>query len=138
VSRQSDAKKARRNKRRATREARWLPEAVLGEVADEVELAEFLEYFDELVSQRGWIFDDETSTEDNVAWFYEPSVDGADDHEGPLTTIWMSAEDNAEWVSLLLIGTKEGYQFEPEAFLEHLETIEAYRLGDPAPTFDLS
>lgn len=138
MSRQSDAKKARRRKRQAAHDARWIPEDVLDDATDELELAELLEVFDELFTQRGWTFDDETSTSSNVAWFYEPSADGDDSYEGPLTTMWIGAEDDAEWVYLLLIGTKEGYRFEPQTLLEHLDTIEAYRLGDPEPEFNSS
>jgi len=134
VSRQTEAKKARRQKRRAVRDARWIPEPVLDDVVDNLELADVLERFDELVTQRGWIYDDENSDERGAAWVYEPlaSANGA----GPPTTIWISAEDNGEFVYLLLTGTTEGYRFEPDALLEHLDAIEAYRDGDPPPEFD--
>jgi hypothetical protein len=135
VSRRSEAKNARRKKRRAVQDANWIPEPVLDDVLDNLELADVLEHFDELVTQRGWTFDDENSHERGAAWFYEPS--GPDNNDdGPLTTIWMNAEDNAEFVYLLLIGTTDGYQFEPDAFFEHLDTIEAYRSGEPLPEFD--
>jgi hypothetical protein len=136
VSRQTEAKNARRQKRRAVRDARWIPEPVLDDVADNLELADVLERFDELVTQRGWTFDDENSDERGAAWVHELPGSGTDD--GPPTTIWISAEDNAEFVYLLLTGTTEGYRFEPDAFLEHLDTIEAYRGGDPPPEFDPS
>jgi hypothetical protein len=134
VSRQTEAKKARREKRRAARDAGWIPEPVLDEVADNLELADVLARFDELVTQRGWIFNDENSDERGAVWVYETSESRTDD--GPPTTIWISAEDNAEFVYLLLNGTTEGYRFEPDALLEHLDTIEAYRVGDPPPEFD--
>jgi hypothetical protein len=134
VSRQTEAKKARREKRRAARDAGWIPEPVLDEVADNLELADVLERFDELVTQRGWIFNDENSDERGAVWVYETSESRTDD--GPPTTIWISAEDDAEFVYLLLNGTTEGYRFEPDALLEHLDTIEAYRVGDPPPEFD--
>jgi hypothetical protein len=136
VSRQTEAKKARREKRRAAKDARWIPEPVLDEVADNFEVADVLERFDELVTQRGWIFDDENSDERGAAWVYEPSESRTDG--GPPTTIWISAEDNLEFVYLLLNGTTEGYRFEPDALLEHLDTIEAYRVGDPPPEFTSS
>jgi hypothetical protein len=132
VSQRRAAKEARRRKRQAARDARWIPEGVLDDVADDLELADVLEAFDELVTQRGWTFDDENSGERGVAWFYEPSYDN--DFDGPATSIWIH-ESDADWIYLLLIGTSEGYRFEPEALLEHLDTIEAYRLGDPEPQF---
>lgn len=134
MSRRTDAKKARRQKRRAVRDARWIPDGVLDEVVDNLELADVLERFDELVTQRGWTLDDENSDERGAAWVYEPLASATDD--GPPTTIWISAEDNGEFVYLLLAGTTEGYRFEPDAFLEHLDAIEAYRDGDPPPEFD--
>ncbi len=74
MSRQSDAKKARRNKRRATRESRWLPEGVLDDlVATQAAIATDLEAFDQRITERGWTFDEEESDEDVAFWFYEPS-----------------------------------------------------------------
>jgi hypothetical protein len=134
VSRRTEAKKARRNKRRAVREVNWVPDAVLDDVTDTLELAHVLEAFDELVTKRGWTFDDENSDERGVAWFYEPSCADNDDYEGPPTTIWIH-ESDVDWVYLLLVGTSEGYRFEPEAILEHLDVIEAYRLGESVPQF---
>jgi hypothetical protein len=133
VSRRSEAKKARRDKRRAKVDANWIPDVVLDDYADNLELADYLESFNELVTERGWTYDDEFSTDTNVAWFYEPSLGDGDDK---YTTIWVSAEDDAEFVWLLLTGTTNGYRFEPEAFLEHLDSIEAHRAGDVLPAFD--
>ena len=132
-SKKADAKKARRNKRRAARDANWIPAEVLDEVGDNLELADVLEAFDELVTQRGWTFDDENSDERGAAWVYEPSYADVD-YDGPPTTIWIHADDE-DFVWLLLVGTSDGYRFDPEALLEHLDTIEAYRLGDPRPKF---
>ena len=35
----------------------------------------------------------------------------------------------------MLVGTSEDYQFGLEELFEHIETIEAYRLGEPPPVF---
>lgn len=133
MSRKTDAKKARRAKRLAAKDATWIPDSVLDENVDNLEMAEYLETFHELVTQRGWTYDDETSADTNVAWFYEPSVG---DGEGTFTTMWISAEDDAEYVWLMLTGTSDGYRFEPDALIEFLDAIEAYRAGDPLPTFE--
>ena len=45
-SKKADAKQARREKRRAGRDANWIPDAVLDEMSDDVELVEGLESFD--------------------------------------------------------------------------------------------
>jgi hypothetical protein len=138
VSRKSEAKKARRNKRRATREGSWLPDNVLDElVTTQAAIATDLEAFDQRVTERGWEFDEEESDEDFVFWFYEPSGADVDEDElAPLTTIWMSADEDAEIVHLMLVGTAEDSEFTPDEFVEHLDAIEAYRLSDPAPEFN--
>lgn len=138
MSRQSDAKKARRNKRRAARASNWLPDNVLDElVTTQAAITVDLEAFDQRITARGWIFDEDESDEDFVFWFYEPSgTDVDEDEAAPVTTIWMSSEENAEIVHLMLAGTVADSEFTPEAFFEHVDAIEAYRVGDPAPKFD--
>ena len=70
----------------------WIPDAVLEEMVDGVELVEDLETFDERITERGWTFDEDQSDEEFVIWFYPPS--GADVDEGvePVTTIWMHVD----------------------------------------------
>lgn len=140
MSRQTDAKKARRKKRQASRTANWLPDDVLDElVTTQAAIATDLEAFDERITQRGWEFDEDESDDEFAFWFYGPSaaeVDG--DDLAPVTTIWMSADEDAEIVHLMLVGASDDSEFSPDVFLEHAEVIEAYRVGDPAPTFDQS
>jgi hypothetical protein len=138
VSRQSEAKKARRNKRRAVRESSWLPDDVLDDlVTTQAAIATDLEAFDQRITERGWIFDEDESDEDFVFWLYEPSGTDVDSDEiAPVTTIWMSADEDAEVVHLMLAGTAEDSVFGPEELFEHLDVIEAYRSGDPSPKFD--
>jgi hypothetical protein len=137
VSRRSEAKKARRNKRRAVRESTWLPDGVLDDlVTTQAAIATDLEAFDQRITERSWTFDEDESDEDFVFWFYEPSgtdVDG--DEAAPVTTIWMSADEDAEIVHLMLAGTADSSEFTPEEFFGHVDAIEAYRSGDPAPKF---
>jgi hypothetical protein len=140
MSRRTEAKKARRNKRQAVRDASWLPENVLDElVTTQAAIATDLEAFDQRVTQRGWEFDEEESDEEFAFWFYEPS--GADVEDGdlaPVTTIWMSADEDAEIVHLMLVGATEDSEFTLDEFFEHIDVIEAHRLGAPAPDLDLS
>jgi len=137
VSRRSEAKKARRNKRRAVRESTWLPDGVLDDlVTTQAAIATDLEAFDQRITERSWTFDEDESDEDFVFWFYQPSgtdVDG--DEAAPVTTIWMSADEDAEIVHLMLAGTADSSEFTPEEFFGHVDAIEAYRSGDPAPKF---
>jgi hypothetical protein len=139
VSRQTEAKKARRQKRRAVRDARWIPEPVLDDVVDNLELADVLERFDELVAQRGWVFSEEFSDEESVLWFWPPSlVEATGDEVTPVTTIVMFADDDAEIAHVMFVGTKDGYEFTIDELLDHLDLIEVYRVDDPLPEFDPS
>lgn len=138
MSRQSEAKKARRNKRRATRDATWVPDTVMEDlVATQAAIATDLEAFDARITERGWTFDEDESDEDFVFWLYEPSGTEADEDDlAPVTTIWMSAAEDAEIVHLMLAGTAESPEFTPEQFFGHIEAIEKYRAGDPRPEFN--
>ncbi|HET6734773.1 hypothetical protein [Mycobacterium sp.] len=140
MSRQTDAKKARRKKRQASRTANWLPADVLDElVTTQAAIATDLEAFDERITQRGWEFNEDESDDEFAFWVYGPSAADVDgDDLAPVTTIWMSADEDAEIVHLMLVGTADDSEFTPEGFVEHVEAIEAYRIGDPPPTFDQS
>ena len=130
MSRRAEAKKARRSKRRATRDANWIPDAVLDEIVGDVELVEGLESFDARLIERAWAFDDDQSDEEFVIWFYPPS--GTEVSEGfePVTTIWMHVSENAEVVHVILVGTADDQQMTPDEFFESVDAIEAYRSGD--------
>ena len=139
MSRRTVAKKARRNKRRAARDANWIPRDVLDEAADNLELAEVLERFDELVTQRGWVFSEEFSDEESALWFWPPSmVEATGDEVTPVTTIVMFSDDDAEIAHVMFVGTKDGYPFTIDELLDRLDVIEAYRAGDMQPDFDNS
>lgn len=108
-------------------------------VTTQAAIATDLEAFDARITERGWAFDEEESDEDFVFWLYSPSeTDSDDDDLAPVTTIWMSAAEDAEVVHLMLAGTSESREFTPEAFFAHIDTVEAYRRGDPLPEFDNS
>ena len=47
----------------------------------------------------------------------------------------MSADEDAEIVHLMLAGTADSSEFTPEEFFGHVDAIEAYRAGNPAPKF---
>ena len=61
-------------------------------------------------------------------------VEAVGDGVTPVTTIVMFAEDDAEIVHLMFVGTDNG-DASPDALFDHLDVIEAYRLGDPPPEF---
>jgi hypothetical protein len=134
LSRRTGAKQARRKKRRAVRDANWVPESVLNEVSGGIELTAELERIDERITERGWTFDDELSDDESAIWFYPPSgAEVGDEMLQPVTTIFMSATDDGDVVHVVLVGTAEDFQFTPDEVLEHLDAIEAYRVGDPRP-----
>jgi hypothetical protein len=137
VSRRPEAKKARRNKRRAVRESSWLPDIVLDDlVTTQAAIATDLEAFDQRITGRGWTFDEDDSDEEFVFWIYEPSGSDVDEDDvAPATTIWMSADEDAEIVHLMFVGSTDEYEFAPDELFEHLDVIEAYRVGDPPPSF---
>jgi hypothetical protein len=130
VSKRTDAKKARREKRRATRDDNWIPEGLLDELAEDVVLVEELERFDARITERGWTFDDEQSDEEFAIWFYPPSGAKVGDGLEPVTTVWMYAPENAELVHLIRVGSAGDVQLSPDEFFERLAEIEAYRSGD--------
>lgn len=140
MSRRTEAKKNRRNKRRATRDVNWVPDNIMEDlVATQAAIATDLEAFDTRITERGWTFDEDESDEDFVFWLYEPSGTEVDEDDlAPVTTIWMSAAEDAEIVHLMLVGTAESSEFTPEEFFGHVDAIEAYRVGDPPPRFDPS
>ncbi|AEV71917.1 hypothetical protein MycrhN_1297 [Mycolicibacterium rhodesiae NBB3] len=136
MSRKSQAKQARRKKRRATQSARWIPDSVLDGLSDDIEIAAVLERLDERITERGWVFDEELSDDESALWYFIPSTaEVPDDGEVvPVTTVAMTSDD-AEVVHVVFVGTADDYQFGLEEFFEHVEAIEAYRLGQPIPTF---
>ena len=136
MSRRSQAKKARREKRRAVRDVNWIPDVVLDEISDDVDLVENLESLDARIVERGWSFDDDQSYEEFVIWFYPPSGNAVGDGLEPVTTIWMHVAENAEFVHVILVGTADDQRLTPDRLFAHLEVIEAYRAGDPIIVLD--
>ncbi|APE16998.1 hypothetical protein [Mycolicibacterium pallens] len=143
MSRNSDAKKARRKKRQAQRDDRWIPGDVKDTLDDvDVELAQAVETFDEWLTTRGWTFDAEFSTDTLISWFFEPSAAAvADERYEPVTRIWITAsgedDDFPEGVKAVLVGTGDDqgalYTVAPEVLLAHIDSIESYRSGDTTP-----
>ena len=136
MSRKSQAKQARRKKRQATQNSRWIPETVLDELSGDIELAAVLERLDERITERGWVFDEELSDDESALWYFIPSTaEVPDDGEVvPVTTIAMTSED-ADIVHVVFVGTSDDYQFGLEELFENLDAIEGYRVDSPIPEF---
>ena len=103
----------------------WIPDTVLDEISDDVELVEGLESFDARIVERGWSFDDDQSDEEFVIWFYPPSGTAVGDGLEPVTTIWMHVAENAEFVHVILVGTADDHRLTPDEFSSSV--IDAYR-----------
>lgn len=135
MSRQSAAKKARRKKRRAGQDSRWVPDEVVEQLSaiQDAVVADLAE-FDERITERGWTFDEEESNDDYAVWFYEPS--GAEVDDGlPVTSLWLDAAEDGEIVHVVFVGTVARHSFTHQELLGHLDAIEAHRFGDPPLEF---
>lgn len=144
MSRNSQAKKARRRKRQASREATWIPEPVFEQLlaADEEsdEIAAALGDIDEWICGRGWVLDTENS-DDIVSWVYPPSATQFDDENlEPVTRVWITVSEDDEEVVLefgaALVGfgaDDEAYALDPDGLADHIAALEAYRPGLARP-----
>ncbi|MCV7155201.1 hypothetical protein [Mycolicibacterium pyrenivorans] len=133
MSKRSDAKKARRRKRQASRGQNWIPERVL----EELEIAAELEDFDTRLTERGWVFGEDADDEVGVFWLW-PASAAEVDHEAEranATVVLLTPDDGGEIAHVVFVGADEDYQFGLEELFEHIETIEAYRIGEPLPVF---
>lgn len=152
MSRNSDAKKARRKKRQVSRNARWFPEQQPQPEEDhDPELVEAVSTFEEWITARGWTFDLDFSTRGLASWYYEPSAAESEDDQVDeqaneqaevVTRVWFTVgeyrdEDFPNRVSAALVGSGGGegatYSISPDQLIDHIEAIEAYRPGDPVP-----
>lgn len=132
------AKKARRRKRQAVREAAWLPEAVLTDPADAID--EAVAGIDDWIGARGWELDTETSA-GLISWVYPPSAVSSDDEDRePVTRMWITVAEDDDAVVLefgaALVGSgadDEVYLLDPDTLAEDVAALEAYRPGLPRP-----
>ncbi|MGV0790561.1 hypothetical protein [Mycolicibacterium sp. XJ1819] len=135
----AEAKKARRRKRQADRDARWIPDEVLDGLSGDIELAAVLESFDERITERGWVFDEDSSDDESALWcFPDSAIQTDDDDVVAATTVVLIADEGAEIAHVVFVGTTDDYQFNLDELFECLDVVEAYRFGDPAPTFQVA
>ena len=137
MSRQSQAKKARRRKRQAAREVTWIPESI-GDAADGI--GEAVADIDDWITERGWVLDAENA-DDVVSWVYPPSAASfGDEDREPVTRVWITlVEDDDEVVlefgaAVVGAGADDGvYVLDPDGLADDLAVLEAYRPGLPRP-----
>jgi len=122
VSKASAAKKARRKKRVSTRNDRWMPPEVHADLAAVTEL-------DELLTRRGWEYDEEFSGDEFVTWVYPPSAAEFDD-------FFRRAQPHAAgWIGFYWGRTPEECRRSnemPDAFM--LGWLEWFQKNHPAPS----
>jgi hypothetical protein len=61
------------------------------------------------------------------------------DHEAgraDATVILLTPDDGGEIAHVVFVGSDDDYQFNLDELFDHIEAVEAYRMGDPAPTFN--
>lgn len=145
MSRDSQAKKARRKKRKVARQG-WVPNEVVGELdtsgLDEhaAQLLSAAEKFDEFLVSRGWTFDDANTAEGLATWFFEPSAVDEEGEAEPVTRVWFTVtggeDDFPHAVHAVLAGSDEDdgfYTLSPDLLVQRVAELEAYRPGDPEP-----
>jgi hypothetical protein len=146
MSRTSDAKKARRRKRQAARDASWLPEPMVDRILagedrlDAVDAA--VAEIDDWLTPRGWVLD--TDNTDVVSWFFPPSAAEFDDDDiEPVTRIWIALDEDDDEVVLefgsVLVGFRpddEPYVLDPDTLADDIDALEGYRSGLPRPVLN--
>lgn len=146
MSRNSQAKKARRKKRQAARAATWMPEAEFTQVLDDEGHLDALDAaigdIDDWLAPRGWVLDTETAEHTGlVSWLYPPSATEFDDADRePVTRVWIAVTEDDDEVLLefgcLLVGSgpdDEPLVLDPDTLADDVAALEAYRSGMPSP-----
>lgn len=149
MSKNSQAKKARRRKRQDKAANRWLPDSVLDAVDDQAdaiadEIVAAAQQFDEWIQGRGWTFDPDATTDEVVSWYFEPSAvePESDEHESVtrvLLTMLGEEDDFPERVIVVLAGSgpeDPAFSVDPELLVERVVEVEGYRPGGPLPEWE--
>lgn len=106
-------------------------------LAEQLEIASELEDFDARMTARGWAISEDAEDESGVAWYWPPSVSEVEDdsEQVPATVVLLTPEDGGEIAHVVFAGTSADYQFGLEELFEHIDAVEAYRMGEPLPQF---
>lgn len=133
MSKRSDAKKARRKKRQAGRAQTGIP----GDMEERLaEIVADLEDFDAKLAERGWVFNEDGDDDTGVVWFWPPSyAEVADSGLATATVIALVESEGGDIAHVVFVGSDDDYQFGLDELFEHIETIEAHRVGQPLPEF---
>lgn len=138
MSKGTAAKRARRRKRQAVRDQIWIPAPVRDHLAEQLEIADELESFDERLTARGWELSEDADDDVGVVWYWPPSVAEVEDdtEQVTATVVLLTPDDDGEVAHVVFVGTSEDYQFDLEELFDHIDIVEAYRMGAPLPAFN--
>ena len=83
------------------------------------------------------MFGDETDDGSGVYWIWPASVADVDHDAGraDATVILLTPDEAGEIAHVMFVGADDDYQFNLDELFDHLDAIEAYRMGDPLPVF---
>ena len=101
------------------------------------EIIAALEDFDAKLNERGWVSKAEVDEEAGVIGFWPPSYAEVDDPElATAPVVALIEAEGGEVAHVVFVGSDDDYQFNLEELFEHIDTVEAYRFGNPLPRFD--
>ena len=133
MSRNSQAKKARRRKRQAARAADRMPDGLSEEFAD---IAAAVAEINAWLVDRGWLLDEDTSDDDLLNWVYPPSAAEVAGDAEPVSRIWIRLEEDDDAVTLEMGAVRVGadgedgvYLLDQGLLIAQVEELESYRVG---------
>ena len=146
MARDSQAKKARRKKRRATRESAWLPAPVFDRIRTDEDRLDAIDAaladIDDWIAPRGWVVDDMDADDAGlVSWYFPPSAAHFDDPDlEPVTRMWIRLAEDPDEVVLefgaILVGFGADdipYVLDADTLPDDIAALESYRPGLPRP-----
>jgi hypothetical protein len=95
-------------------------------------------HFDRRITERGWTFDTDNSTQGLASWFFGPSgYEPYSDDVESVTRVWFTTPgDFPETVNVILAGAGPDdtpQRLSLDGFFEQLDGIEAHRAVSPRP-----
>lgn len=137
MSKRAADKKARRRKRRAVRDQHRVPAPARDHLAEQFEIADELRDFERRLLARGWEITEDPDDEVGIAWYWPPSFAEVQDpsQQVTATVVLLTPDDGGEVAHVVFVGTSLDYQFGLEELFDHIDVLEAHRLGEPLPLF---
>ncbi len=100
------------------------------------EIVAGLEHFDAALTERGWVFGDEGADNAGLIWFWPPSYAEVENPDLATATVIALIEAEGGGIAhVVFVGSDDDYQFGLDELFEHLDVVEAHRMGDALPSF---